>query len=161
MTGAVRGATLLAAAVAAALGCAGTKRNATGGGGSDGGAGIGGLTGAGGQTATGTGGAGGTGGACTPVSCTPAGGQYCGMIGDGCNSAETCPACPGDGVCSTDHICLGGPSCMALTCDGAGGAHYCGIIGDGCGAKLDCGTCAGGGTCKGSVCVVAGCVPLT
>src|SRR5262249_16216866 len=36
---------------------------------------------------------------CTPVSCTPAGGQYCGKIGDGCNRNLDCGNCPGHHVC--------------------------------------------------------------
>jgi hypothetical protein len=165
VTAAARTAALLGAALTASLGCVGVKSmNATGGGGRDGGS-LDAPTGTGGRTATGGGGStgtGGTGGACTPVSCTQPGGQYCGMIGNGCNDAQECGACPGDGTCSGDHICLGGPSCMPATCDGAGGgARYCGDIGDGCGHSLPCGDCPAGQTCKGNVCVVAGCVALT
>src|SRR5688500_3435275 len=30
------------------------------------------------------------GGSCTPVNCTPVGGQYCGEIGDGCEGMLSC-----------------------------------------------------------------------
>ena len=44
------------------------------------------------------------------VSCTPPGGQYCGIIGDGCQSTIDCGTCPGDQICDKG-LCVGGPSC--------------------------------------------------
>src|SRR3954452_12183559 len=58
---------------------------------------------------------------CTPVSCTPPGGQYCGQIGDGCHRAKDCPACSGAGQACVDHMCVEGPACVRGTCAGAGG----------------------------------------
>ena len=136
--------------------------------GASGAAGSGGTTGAAGSSATaGTGGGiviatdAGTDAACTPsVTCKPAGGQYCGKIGNGCKGGSLeCGACAGDGVC-TAGLCIGGPSCQRASCT-SGSARYCSVIGDGCGSKLDCGACATGETCTAGVCVKAGCVPLT
>ena len=73
--------------------------------------------------------------ACPPVSCTPAGGQYCGVIGDGCHGSKDCGACAGAGQVCTDHLCVEVPSCVRGTCAGAGGASYCGKIGSGCGEE--------------------------
>ena len=128
-----------------------------------------GPTGTAGTSATGTAGgpgiavdAGSGDGACTPsVTCTPAGGQYCGKIGNGCKGGSLeCGACAGDGVCMSG-LCVGGPSCPRITCASGGGAKYCGTIGDACGGNLDCGACATGEICTGGVCVKSGCVPLT
>ena len=96
------------------------------------------------------------------VSCTPAGGQYCGIIGDGCQSTIDCGTCPGDQICDKG-LCVGGPSCVAATScvAAAGGSSYCGDIGNGCGGKVSCGDCPAGGSCKGGLCVAANCVPLT
>ena len=113
-----------------------------------------GTAGTGGSTTTGLGGfggttgTGGTGGACTPTyTCTPAGGQYCNTIGNGCKGQKLeCGACPGDATCSggatAPGICIGGPSCTPLHLRVGRRAKYCGKIGDGCGRELDCGTCA-------------------
>ena len=98
--------------------------------------------------------------ACTPVTCTPAGGVYCGMIGDGCHHAKDCGACAGAGQVCTANICVEGPSCVRGTCNGAGGARYCGKIGTGCGDAIDCGACPTGDTCSSDgVCVPANCTP--
>jgi hypothetical protein len=97
---------------------------------------------------------------CTPISCTPTGGRYCGEIGDGCHHSQDCGTCPGAGQVCTASICVEGPSCTRGTCDGAGGARYCGRIGTGCGDALDCGTCPAGQTCSSDgVCVPANCTP--
>ena len=58
-------------------------------------------------------------------------------------------------------VCIGGPSCPAITCTSGGGAKYCGKVGDGCGRELDCGSCAAGQICNGGLCVPANCTPLT
>src|SRR4029079_5668395 len=104
-------------------------------------------------------GPGGTGGARVPsATCTPPGGQYCGVIGNGCpgQKLDCGTACPGDWTCDMNQ-CVGGESCPPLTC-----GNYCGDLGDGCGRKLACGTtCAGGKTCVGGICVDPGCVPIT
>jgi hypothetical protein len=54
----------------------------------------------------------------TAVSCMPAsGGQYCGMIGNGCGGVQTCPACP-DGTCPANGVCPGTMTgvCTNLQC---------------------------------------------
>src|SRR5262245_44391407 len=110
---------VLGAALATSLGCAKVAPNSAAGAG--GSTGTPGSAGAAGTTAT-TGGGGTSGSdagnnACTPTvtTCTPAGGQYCGKIGNGCSGGKLeCGACPGDGVCSLG-LCLGGPSCKAIT----------------------------------------------
>jgi hypothetical protein len=125
----------------------------TGAGGSNMGRGGGGLISVGGST-----GAGGTGGACVPTAtCTPPGGQYCGVIGNGCpgQKLDCGTTCPGDWTCDSNQ-CVGGASCMALTC-----GTYCGDIGDNCGHKLTCATCAAGKVCQGGLCVDPGCVPMS
>jgi hypothetical protein len=143
----------------------------TGGAGRAGGAtGTAGATGSAGSVGTITGAAGTSGGgadaggdaACMPtVSCTPAGGRYCGKIGNGCPGGSIeCGACPGDNVCMAG-LCVGGASCARLTCASGGATRYCGSIGDGCGMKLECGACPAGQVCNGGVCAPANCVPLT
>jgi hypothetical protein len=151
----------------AAAACAGTKAqptnpagsagaggtSMTGTGGSLGGQGGGGLISIAGST-----GSGGTGGACVPsATCTPPGGQYCGIIGNGCpgQQLDCGMTCPGDWTCDKNQ-CVGGASCAALSC-----GNYCGDIGDGCGRKLTCATCAAGKECRGGICVDPGCVPIT
>jgi hypothetical protein len=152
--------------------CAGTKAKPTdtpdGGSGTAGAGGMAGTTGVGGAI-TGRGGAGlisiggsngtgGTGGACVPTAtCTPPGGQYCGVIGNGCpgQKLDCGTTCPGDWTCDTNQ-CVGGASCTPGTCTG-----YCGEIGDGCGRKLTCAACAAGKVCQGGICVDPGCVPMT
>ncbi|MFC1642185.1 hypothetical protein ACFL5O_05775 [Myxococcota bacterium] len=93
------------------------------------------------------------------VNCKPAGGQYCGHIGDGCGKTVDCGSCPSDWTCS-DHLCVGGPSCQPLSCE-TGTTRFCDTVGDGCGRELDCGDCPAGETCRAGVCVKDGCVPLT
>jgi hypothetical protein len=170
----VPGLPCLVAALALSLGCAKVMPGSLAGtGGASGVAGASGTTGSSGRGgaiggATGTGGSiaiatdGGSDAMCTPsVTCTPAGGQYCGKIGNGCKGGSLdCGACAGDGVC-TAGLCVGGPSCQRFTCAPGGAAKYCGTIGDGCGSKLDCGVCATGEVCTAGVCVKAGCIPLS
>jgi hypothetical protein len=159
---------LVLTCVLAAAACAGTKVKPTeagsaGAGGMAGtgtagsGGGLGGITGTAGVIAVaGSTGTGGT--ACTPnATCTPPGGQYCGVIGNGCpgGKLDCGTTCPGDGVCEAKQ-CVGGPSCTPLTC-----GTYCGEIGDGCGRKLTCTTCPAGRECRGGLCVDPGCVPIT
>jgi len=97
---------------------------------------------------------------CTQVSCTPTGGQYCGVIGDGCHRSKDCGACAGAGQVCMGGICVEGPGCTRGTCMGPGGARYCGKVGTGCGEALDCGTCPTGNTCSSDgVCVPANCTP--
>jgi len=107
---------------------------------------------------------GGTNDACTALSCTPPGGQYCGTVGNGCLGTMTCPVCEGDWTCEKG-LCKGGPSCLARTSCTEGDTTYCGAIGDGCGGGLDCGDCVAPETCGGtgipSVCGDPACVPLT
>jgi hypothetical protein len=148
----------------------------TGGSGAGGAAGRGGSTGAAGTAApTGAGGtivigtdAGMTDAPCTPsVTCTPAGGRYCGTIGNGCRGQRLeCGACSGDSTCDMGGgtgggLCVGGASCTRLTCTSGGAARYCGTIGDSCGGKVECGACAAGQVCTSGICTTAGCVPLT
>ena len=97
---------------------------------------------------------------CTQVSCTPTGGQYCGVIGDGCHRSKDCGACAGAGQVCMGGICVEGPGCTRGTCNGPAGARYCGKVGTGCGEALDCGTCPTGNTCSSDgVCVPANCTP--
>jgi hypothetical protein len=166
---------VLGVTLAASLGCAKVNSMAAAGTGGVTGSGTGGATGASGSTGaagttatTGTAGTTGSGtdaggdAACIPsVSCTPAGGQYCGKIGNGCKGGSLdCAPCAGDGVCSFG-LCVGGPSCRPLTCASGGAVNYCGVIGDGCGMKVDCGACGTGQVCKSGICASASCVPLT
>jgi hypothetical protein len=101
------------------------------------------------------------GGGCTSsVTCTPANGRYCGVIGNGCFSTIDCGACPNGQVCE-GGICVSGPGCTPLACQLSSG-QYCGKVGDGCGRAMDCGTCSAAQTCSGSgLCVSSGCVPIT
>jgi hypothetical protein len=102
--------------------------------------------------------------ACVALSCTPAGGQYCGAVGNGCNATMNCPSCEGDWVCDKG-LCKGGPSCVPRTSCTEGNTTYCGVIGDDCGSSLDCGECVAPETCGGSgipnVCGDPACVPIT
>jgi hypothetical protein len=99
---------------------------------------------------------------CTPVSCTPTGGHYCGVIGNGCGSTVDCGGCPSGDICEAG-VCVGGPNCTRLACQAAAGGKYCGTVGDGCGRALSCGGCDANQMCSASgVCVAGtGCVPLT
>ena len=111
--------------------------------------------------------------ACTPVTCSPAGGRYCGKIGDGCQGTLDCPE-----TCADGETCGGAgeaqvcgrtpdPNCKPATCDSPGG-RLCGRVGDGCGRALACGDCPGGGVCgavTAQICgapgsAVAGCTNL-
>ena len=157
-----------------AASCAGV--NQTPGGNRDGGAadvpmGTGGSAGSGSGGASGAPGndarpqiiidAGGEGGGCMPsVTCSPAGGQYCGVIGNGCFGTMDCGACPTGQLCE-DGLCVGGASCMPLACQLATG-KYCGTVGNGCGRAMDCGGCAANQTCSASgLCVATNCTRLT
>jgi len=108
----------------------------------------------------GSNGNGGTGGACEPsASCTPAGGQYCGVIGNGCpgGKLDCGTTCTTPGWTCEMNQCVGNASvCTALTC-----GNYCGEIGDNCGHKLMCPDCTGGKECRGGICVDPGCTPIT
>ena len=92
-------------------------------------------------------------GGCT-ASCTTPGGQYCGLIGDGCFGNLNCGACPAGqpcvgGVCASGSGTDGG----ALTSCAVTGGSYCGTIGDGVGGQLVCGACKDPGwTCSSGVC---------
>ena len=114
-------------------------------------------------------GCGGDVGACTPRSCTPTGGRYCGRIPDGGGQPLECGDCPageGCGIRGIMNVCGKGPECKALTCDAEGGGKYCGKIGDGCGGVLDCPkdcpagqACSPDGVCRAPV--PANCQKLT
>ena len=100
-------------------------------------------------------------GACQKLSCTPAGGKYCGKMGDGCGGNMDCGAdcpmglhCGGGGV---RNLCGAprDPACKPIPCEQQGG-RLCGRVGDGCGGALDCGGCPGGETCGGSIPNVCG-----
>ncbi len=111
---------------------------------------------------------------CTPVSCSAAGGNYCGRIGDGCGGIVDCGTCPAGQTCGgsgTPGVCsvpIDLATCKRLTCEQPSG-RYCGKIGDGCGSTVDCGNCSAGDTCGGggspSVCGApvnpATCKPVT
>jgi len=100
------------------------------------------------------------GGMCLPsVNCMPPTGRYCGTIGNGCPGGTLeCPGCSGADVCRAG-LCVGGPSCVPISCDIARGGRYCSTIGDGCGGTLDCGGCPNGGICGGSIRGVCGTLP--
>ena len=104
---------------------------------------------------------------CTPLTCNPTGGQYCGgLVGDGCGAVLSCgAACPAGWTCQ-DHLCVGDATCKKVTaCTNGTSFNYCGDVGDNCGGVLPCGDdCATGqvcdtttGLCKGD----ARCVPAT
>ncbi len=100
-------------------------------------------------------------GSCVKVACTQPTGQYCGMIGDGCNGAQDCGTCPGAQVCEKGVCVQSASSCTPAACPTTG-TLYCGKIGDGCGRAVDCGACANGLTCNANgVCVDPSCVPMT
>ena len=59
---------------------------------------------------------------CNPVSCTPSGGQYCGVIGNGCGGTEDCGACANGMACATTgmlaHVCPSTQTtCTNLQCN--------------------------------------------
>jgi hypothetical protein len=89
--------------------------------------------------------------ACTPLTCAPAGGRYCGKIGNGCGGPLECGDCTDGLTCGgsgVEHVC-GKPveaSCQPISCNQTGG-RICGRVGDGCGRPLDCGACPGGQIC--------------
>ncbi len=87
-------------------------------------------------------------------SCTPAGGQYCGTILDGCQGTLSCGACPAGQPC-VGGVCASGSGtdAGALTSCVVTGGSYCGTIGDGLGGQLVCGACkAAGWVCTSGVC---------
>ena len=91
-------------------------------------------------------------GSCTALTCTPAGGNYCGKIGDTCGKTIDCGACPAGKECGTGAsagVCVAAAGCAPITCT-TGGGRYCGMIGDNCGKPLDCGACPAGQTCGGA-----------
>ena len=107
---------------------------------------------------------------CVAATCTPAGGQYCGTVGNGCGGSLNCSAaCPAGETCGgggIPNVC-GGGACTKLTasaCNFTGG-HYCGTIGDGCGGSLTCPGCTGAQTCGGRgtayLCGDPACVPTS
>jgi hypothetical protein len=51
---------------------------------------------------------------CTPTDCSPGGGRYCGVVGDGCGGNIDCGGCP-----------------INETCGGSGVANVCGPSGEG------------------------------
>jgi hypothetical protein len=164
---------LLCVAFAVAAGCAGVTPSAsTGKGGSAGTAAIDASAGTGGGAPGGSGGndagvdrpvlvidGGGDGGCSSGVSCTPPGGRYCGVIGNGCFGMLDCAGCPTGQTCESG-ICVT-TDCTPLACQLPAG-KYCGNVGDGCGRAKDCGGCAAAQTCSGSgLCVASNCVPIT
>jgi hypothetical protein len=107
------------------------------------------------------------------LTCDPPGGQYCGSIGDNCNTKLDCGECKQDGyTCGghgIEHVCGASPDsgkCSLISCDPPNG-RYCDVIGDGCGGALDCGACPGNMECGAAglpnLCATPlskGCVPL-
>ncbi len=99
---------------------------------------------------------------CTPITCNPTGGQYCGEIGDGCDGELVCSApCPMDWVCSEEGVCVGGPNCDALDMCEVDGVKFCGVIGNQCGIELECGQCEPGFVCEDHICKDPRCEPLS
>ena len=97
---------------------------------------------------------------CIPTTCQPAGGQYCGPIGDGCGRTLDCGDCPAGSTCGgggTPGVCgtPPDPACTPITCEQMGG-RLCGQVGNGCGEALDCGDCPAGLTCGASIANVCG-----
>src|SRR5262249_12400650 len=94
-------------------------------------------------------------GACQQLSCKPASGQYCGVVGNGCGGKMDCGACPQGLTCGANGISgLCGQTsdagaCVKTQCQQPGG-KYCGTVGDGCGGVVDCGGCSAGLTCGGA-----------
>jgi hypothetical protein len=92
--------------------------------------------------------------ACTLVTCSSSGLQFCGRIGDGCGGVQECGGCSNGQTCGshgTANVCPPTPgACTAITCVPAGGGRYCGKIGDGCGGTLTCGDCPAGEVCGGT-----------
>jgi len=89
-------------------------------------------------------------GPCTATACVQPGGQYCGVVPNGCGGLIDCGDCPTGQTCGggdVAHLC-GSSSCTPISCAGTG-YQYCGRIGDGCGHALDCPDCTGGATCGG------------
>jgi hypothetical protein len=92
---------------------------------------------------------------CTKLSCTTPGGQYCGVVSDGCGGMIDCGSCQAGWTCGTGdraHVCISAdPNCPKLRCDQPTG-RLCGKLGDGCGGTIDCGTtfCPDGQTCGGA-----------
>ena len=173
----------LAPLLAAGGACTSAKVSASGGGGCGGTVDGGDVGGNDGGTSAGTGGRilvvpdAGLVDACVPaapaVACKPAGGAYCGLIGDGCNGQIDCgDNCPADWTCNaTSHTCVGGPNCnppfQCTYTTGSASGSYCGNISDGCGHKLpcgdDCGSLKPGWVCENNLCVGSAqvCTPTT
>jgi len=102
---------------------------------------------------------------CKRLSCHPAGGDYCGMVGDGCQGKMDCGTCQrADWVCDKG-LCKGSASCNRRTECTEGTATYCGKVGDNCGGALDCGDCTAPAVCGGNgvpnVCGDPACQPIT
>jgi hypothetical protein len=98
--------------------------------------------------------------ACLRLTCTPAGGQYCGDIADGCGGTLRCGDCPAGSNCGgggVSHLCgqPADPACQPVACVQPGG-RLCGRVGDGCGRPLECGDCPGGDPCAASHVCAAG-----
>jgi hypothetical protein len=101
---------------------------------------------------------------CKPLSCHPPGGDYCGMVGDGCQGKMDCGACQRPDWACDKGLCKGNSSCMRRTACTEGTATYCGKIGDNCGGALDCGDCMAPSVCGGNgvsnVCGNPACEPI-
>jgi hypothetical protein len=113
-------------------------------------------------------------GICQTISCTPANGRYCGIVGNGCGGQMDCGMCTGGDTCGgggISHVCGAAPdsgTCNPTICTQASG-KYCGVVGNGCGGQVDCGMCPSAQTCGGggipNVCGAAAdsgtCTPTT
>jgi hypothetical protein len=96
---------------------------------------------------------------CVPITCTPEGGSYCGLIGNGCGGSLDCPqecippgwACEWDHICRPPYECWGGP----LTVCAWPLAALCGRVNDGCDGVLECPEACPqpGWVCKDRMCV--------
>ena len=100
------------------------------------------------------------GGCLALTSCKAAGGQYCGIIGDGCGGNLDCGTCPAGQTC-TGNVCSAGSGYdggVLISCTVTGG-QYCGDIGNGAGGKLSCGPCTTPGwTCTDGLCTASAAV---
>jgi hypothetical protein len=103
-------------------------------------------------------------------SCKVAGGQYCGIIGNGCGGSVNCGDCPA-GLTCTNRVCSNGAGYdggVLTSCTVTGG-QYCGDIGNGAGGKLACGACTTPGwsctdglcTADATICTPKVCQPTT
>src|SRR5260370_42227462 len=78
------------------------------------------------------------------------GGQYCGLVGDGCGGVMDCGGCAagqtcgGAGLLSVCGAAVDSGACTPTSCTQPNG-QYCGVIGNGCGGRVGRGRTAPAG----------------